>query len=807
METPRQFIEDIKNRQMKSDQEFVLDSLTGAIDRLQKAFPRYGSFLMEFVQNADDANSTSLKIEIADNTIKISNNGEVFSEKDVKSICKVGRSSKTPKDYIGYLGVGFKATFLISDSPKIHSGDFSFEFDKNAWPDPMHTPWQVIPLWIDGANIPTSEYKTIFSLPVKEITLLLKIRDEVKPGQLNDRMLLFLRHINEIDISDSNQNYHRKIVKSLLAKTAECETHRIQEYQNGLLEHQDDWLLFRDTAVVPQEVKQDYVTKDWEREGVETREVLVAFKLGEDGNIIVEKRGTAYIGVFSFLPLKEVPSGLNFLIQADFLTAPGRGELARESLWNNWIAKEVYNLIVGKCIPTFLKSEVWKMSFIRVLYSVEGGHEIFDLYIKRPLRTYLESAEVLIAEDGSAIGSHQALTIGQEIRSLLSSDDLTSLYPTKKVVHPACTIGDMPNVVKGAQNLPDFVESNEASKLMKQKAAQNDHEWFKRLYTALDSYEKTELARLRYVSFILTSEGKLSWPAAVYVNPSGINILPEIAGSFTLVDRNLSAEKSLEKLFAKLDIIELAEKHVQDILREKEIPQMSKSWLSFTDAEKLVKLKLCEELWKKKKISVRDLSFLSLKTKNGKWLDPKQILFSKEFNPPHDIESLVEKGLSDMKLEFLSPDFAREPNKSDWFNFFKELGVGNILEETSSRSPIVQRIGIKLALMYEEINGRTAIELGESVKPGYDIESKLGAKARHIEVKSNRDSSPDIFVTPKEFIRLQEDKEGYFIYVVTDALRTPVLHCISGSKVIESDFSISLPSSLWKGLAEDEFHI
>lgn len=339
MVSPQEFIEDIQKRQTHSDKEFVLDSLTGAINRLQKAFPKYGSFLMEFMQNADDANSTSLKIEINSSVIEIQNNGKSFSEEDVKSICKVGRSSKTPKDYIGYLGVGFKAAFLISDSPEIHSGDFSFRFDKNAWPDPSHTPWQVIPLWIDCSGCPVSGFTTVFRLPVKDVTLLEKIRDEIKPQQLNDRMLLFLRHIKEIEIRDENQGYHRKIMKSSLVKTAEYETWRIQEYQNELLVSQDDWLLFHDTKTVPQSVKQDFVTKDWERENVEKREVLVAFKLGKDGTIIIEKKGTAHIGVFSFLPLKEVPSGLNFLIQADFLTTPGRSELARESMWNNWISR------------------------------------------------------------------------------------------------------------------------------------------------------------------------------------------------------------------------------------------------------------------------------------------------------------------------------------------------------------------------------------------------------------------------------------------------------------------------------------
>lgn len=170
---PKKYIEEIKNKQLKSD-EFTLDSLAGAIDRLQKAFPRYGSFLMEFIQNADDAKSKSLRIEILQKTIKIFNDGIPFSKENVQSICKVGRSSKTPKEYIGYLGVGFKAVFLISDCPEIYSGEFSFKFDKNdpSWNDSAHTPWQVIPLWINKKQVELSEkYKSIFNLPLKEVKL------------------------------------------------------------------------------------------------------------------------------------------------------------------------------------------------------------------------------------------------------------------------------------------------------------------------------------------------------------------------------------------------------------------------------------------------------------------------------------------------------------------------------------------------------------------------------------------------------------------------------------------------------------
>lgn len=90
---PKGYIEEIQKK-YENSKDIVLDSLAGAIDRLQKAFPSRGHFIMEFIQNADDENSKSIKIEIDEDIIKFFNDGECFSQEDVESICKVGRSSK-----------------------------------------------------------------------------------------------------------------------------------------------------------------------------------------------------------------------------------------------------------------------------------------------------------------------------------------------------------------------------------------------------------------------------------------------------------------------------------------------------------------------------------------------------------------------------------------------------------------------------------------------------------------------------------------------------------------------------------------
>ncbi len=179
---------------------------------------------MEFIQNADDENIKSIKIEIDEDIIKFLNDGECFSQEDVESICKVGRSSKKAEYNIGYLGVGFKSVFLISDCLQIYSGDYRFKFDKEM------------------------DEKTIR-----------KLEEEV--SDFNNRIVLFLRNINEIEIYDKIKDIKRKIVKSknISDSKSNYEIYTVEEYENAELKIQDRWLIFRSECRIPNEVKEDQV--------------------------------------------------------------------------------------------------------------------------------------------------------------------------------------------------------------------------------------------------------------------------------------------------------------------------------------------------------------------------------------------------------------------------------------------------------------------------------------------------------------------------------------------------------------------
>jgi len=593
----RDYIEDIKNRYLNSDKEFVLPSLNRSIDRIEKSFPRYGSFLMEFIQNTDDVGSNSMLIEIENKLLNILNDGRVFYKDDVNSICKIGMSSKTPKDYIGYLGVGFKSVFLISESPEIYSGDYRFKFDKNAWPEPEKIPWQIMPLWIEKNVFLPSPYKTLFKIPVIDESIIKKLQQEITSEYISNRMILFLRNLKNIEIKDKLQNFTRLIKKFPYKQTENYEIYLIQESYNEKLQSQEYWLVFRSVCDVPYEVKEDKTTKDWERDQVDKREVVVAFRLDEKENLIIEEKGTAHIGVFSFLPLKEVPSGLGFLIQADFLTTPGRSELARECLWNEWLAKEIYKLIIEKCIPVFIKNEKWRLNFVRILYSSWGGHELFEKNIKAPLRSYLEREACLIAVDNSVIKAEEAIIVDSDIKELISEYDLQKLYPNKKLLHPELKlpqgIGGL--IKKGPIYYAKSGIDNEMKRLLEFKAEQKDLNFFKEFYRKLSKYQESTLrgSYFRYQNIILTDTWDLVSPNTVYIKPAALPTPDEIKDAFKVVHEVLLTDQSIVNVLKSLGVGELTQEHIQNILRTKEIPKIGKNWDILSEDQKIEKAKLC----------------------------------------------------------------------------------------------------------------------------------------------------------------------------------------------------------------------
>lgn len=114
------------------------------LQRLSKElYSKDTHFVLELIQNADDnsyhksllmsssEDVPALKFIVGPSSVVVLNNELGFSEKNVRAICDVGRSTKGAhhSGYIGQKGIGFKSVFRVTDKPEIHSGGYHIRFD------------------------------------------------------------------------------------------------------------------------------------------------------------------------------------------------------------------------------------------------------------------------------------------------------------------------------------------------------------------------------------------------------------------------------------------------------------------------------------------------------------------------------------------------------------------------------------------------------------------------------------------------------------------------------------------------------
>ncbi len=799
-------IGDLRDRQAESD-ESLLAALAGAINRLEKAFPEQWHFLMEFIQNADDSQSTTFSLRISEDKITVMNDGKPFDRADVESICNVGQSSKARPDrgeeYIGYLGVGFKSVFLISESPRIYSGEYQFKFDKSEWKDPNAVPWQITPLWIDEPTDPIPEgFTTKFEIPLSDdITeeTFEKLTEELKAEQISDRTILFLKNLQKIEIIDEINGTQKTIEKRghQIGESYDIIDVRVEKEQDS---QTNKWLVFNSVAEVPDSVKSDPMTKRWERDGLQTREVMVAFKLDSDEKL-VQEQGTAHIGVFSFLPLKEVPSGLDFLVQADFLTAPGRETIHRDAPWNRWLAAEVFELLTDIVIPTFKQDTDWCQNFTELLYPESGGHSLFNQEIHEPLQNYLKSQPVILTADERFAKPNECVVIDSQVQDLISDADFQQLYPDYARIHDGCTVARQleQQMVSGPSYSSTKGLKNGMEELLELKATNEDIEFFEMLYKEFGKWSTSTLSgtKIQREPVVVTADGGLSTPREASFR-TDVEIPPQLADEFTFVHPEVSSEDALSVL-KTLGVEEITQADIDDRMDIEHTLNLGQ-WDQLSNTERIEKTRDALRLHFERGISVADLSKIEVLTKDEEWRDPSGVVFSNAYNPAHNLEALNREGLVPTNTVFLSQIYlsdSEEYTAREWREFFEAIGV----EEGLNESSLVEQIGIESALRIEEEQGREAAALARhEEKEGYDIKSD----DRFIEVKGSKKSSPSVNLTQQQFSRLKSDQDKYYLYIVRNALERPEVAVIQGENILDVSRSIRVSYSELRGLSESE---
>ncbi len=156
---------------------------------LSDLYPDQAHFIYELLQNAEDAQATKAEFHLTHDKLVFVHDGKrLFEKKNAESITNIGHSTKRDDlNQIGKFGVGFKAVFAYTSTPRIYSGDFAFEIRD-----------LFVPQWLD--ENPAAPHETRFEFPFNGPKSVNQCVIEISTWlrQMKDSVLLFLQNITSI---------------------------------------------------------------------------------------------------------------------------------------------------------------------------------------------------------------------------------------------------------------------------------------------------------------------------------------------------------------------------------------------------------------------------------------------------------------------------------------------------------------------------------------------------------------------------------------------------------------------------------
>ena len=245
-------------------------------------------FVQEMSQNADDNQyppgvSPLLSFHLESSNLRIDCNEAGFSERDVRALCDVNKSTKIAAGTIGEKGVGFKSVFKLADTVMVSSGYFSFMFDSNA------------ELGMIAPRV--SEFPGEHHLP-GYTQFLLRLQSTDKWRQLSDEFrkiepaaILFLRRLKHLHFDLGNGSYRDIKYASNFGNLASITT---KFKGNNSTEEQTV------TRYIISRFETDALKSEPKRSGVQKTEIVLAFPLMSD-----EKSKNRTQSTYAYLPIRD----------------------------------------------------------------------------------------------------------------------------------------------------------------------------------------------------------------------------------------------------------------------------------------------------------------------------------------------------------------------------------------------------------------------------------------------------------------------------------------------------------------------
>ncbi len=176
-------------RQDREDLARVLKKHAGIRRIVEDLYPDSAHFIYELLQNAEDTGATEAAFVLTADRLVFEHNGRTFDEADIRAITDIGEGTKAEDDeQIGRFGIGFKAVFAYTETPRIWSPSYAFEISEMVLPSEI-------------PSDPSLGDRTRFEFPFNsgkkpEAQASSEVRDGLE--EISENTLLFLSHIEEI---------------------------------------------------------------------------------------------------------------------------------------------------------------------------------------------------------------------------------------------------------------------------------------------------------------------------------------------------------------------------------------------------------------------------------------------------------------------------------------------------------------------------------------------------------------------------------------------------------------------------------
>ena len=819
----RSKIEDIRRSILKDRNSRLWKDFTNSLRLIsQVVFTRSSGFILEFLQNAEDAKEENdqvgvFRISFGRSRITISHNGKPFDETDIEALCGIRSSKKPEAGNLGYLGIGFKSVFKATDSPEIHSNGFHFKFDKNYpdWKNDDTFPWGITPVWIEQAQEKFDKKLTTFVIPLKHSQDLNQLKMEV--SKLSPEIFLYLNWIKKIVITDEEDGSERVL-------------ENINE-GNGVITFKDSnetrsYVIFRKEIKVPNNVSEDSLTMDYRR-NVKARNIAVAFYIDESKNLDESPAGSIMSGLYSFVPLGEVSSGAKFLIQADFLVQPGRDAINYESIWNKWLVDEIANLSIEAFIR-FKTHETWKYQFYKVFQFVHNeGTEAYERLFKPHL---IDKVTEFVQSDKCVITKEQEWELPSRI--YVTDEDEASL----KGLHELglCKRGEeaeffngktgsrllsresekfMPKDLFPKLNRISFL--SDVNRLQNYSSREDKHIFFGNLYSWLNKHPYYEYyfyytwrkrpKLYHQYKIILSRTGNIQSGGETYYIDQELyqgldtDAIRTIESRYSLIDWDVFGNVTQETVtnlinflrgFTGLQIIDI-KKAYKDLTLPKifSIHENSLSKKELVGLTVSISSVLGED--------IESGTTIWVLCKDGRYRHSDEVIFSQEYNlspgweknavflpelnylDPNYLESCKDDVIREKLVRFMKACNVREDPIGGVEEFAMNV-VKNWLENNKESLNI---------LNVQDVHGRNL---------GYDIDvTKRHGNPIKIEVKG-LSSEMDIMLTSHESEAADEYLECYYLAVVNSIPESHNIHFLKNPSYRGKKESILVPSSIWK---------